>query len=636
MDDIKQVFKENYLRYASYVILDRAIPHISDGLKPVQRRILWTLFQMDDGKLHKVANVAGQTMALHPHGDAPIVEALVHIANRGYLLDTQGNFGNPLTGDPHAAARYIETRLSGLAKETLFNPALTPFSPSYDGRAQEPITLPAKIPLLLLQGAEGIAVGMATKILPHNFAELLEAEIALLEGKPFALYPDFPSGGIIDASEYDKGRGRVKVRATLHAPDEKRILISEICYGTTTESLIHSIDEAAKKGKVKIDSINDYTAEKIEIEIKLPRGHYADKVIEQLYAFTECELTINTQLLCIHNDLPWEGTVDEVLETSVSLLQAYLKKELELERDQLLQNSFEKSLEALFISHRLYKSLESLTEYEALFTALEKGFQPFHAELARLPTREDLKRLLQLPIRRISLFDLKKNQEELLAIQQRLLVVEKELAHLKKYTIRYLKGVLKKYGPLFPRRTKLKEITPLDKKRLSQRTLRIGYDPETGYVGTKVSGSHSLECSSLEKLLLVFADGSYSVINIPEKQYIHTKKATAIWIGPADKETILSLLYKEIKTGYPYVKRFVVKQFILDKEYRFLDPGQPIEHFTAERGVTLLLTCKGKRGKRISKTTCALDGVAVQGVGAKGIRVADQPLIKWSLEKKEE
>ena len=515
MDDIKSFFKENYLRYASYVILDRAIPHVIDGLKPVQRRILWTLFQMDNGKLHKVANVAGQTMALHPHGDAPIVSALVNLANKGYLLDTQGNFGNPHTGDPSAAARYIETQLSSLAKETLFNPMLTSFAPSYDGRVEEPIILPAKIPLVLLQGAEGIAVGMSTKILPHNFKELLEAEIAILEGKPFEIFPDFPSGGIMDPSEYNQGQGKVKLRAKIDVFDNRTIFIKEICYSTTTESLTRSIDEAAKKGKIKIDSINDYTAEKIEIEIKLPRGQSIKKTIDLLYALTDCEVTINTRLLTIHEGLPWETTVNEVLLLHVEQLKGYLKKELELERDRLIEKIFEKTLEQIFIENRLYKKIENIAIYDKIYSTIEKSLQPFYKLLSRLPTQGDHERLLKIPIRKISLFDITKNQDEMEVHEKHLIETEKLLKNIKKLTIKYLKGLLKKYGSLFERKTSIQTIETLDKRAISKQIFKVGYDPESGFLGTKVSGPNSIECSSLDKLLLFYREGSYRVSKIP-------------------------------------------------------------------------------------------------------------------------
>jgi topoisomerase IV subunit A len=627
VDDLKFFFKDNYLKYASYVILDRAIPDVVDGLKPVQRRILWTLYQMDDGKLHKVANVAGQTMALHPHGDAPIVEALVNVANKGYLLDTQGNFGNPLTGDPPAAARYIETRLGTLAKETLFNPQLTSFSPSYDGRAQEPLVLPSKIPLLLMLGTDGIAVGMSTKILSHNFAELLQAQIAIIEGKSFKILPDFPSGGIMDPSDYNKGKGKLKLRAKIQVVDEKTLVVREICAGTTTESLIRSIDEAAKKGKIKIEAINDYTAEKIEIEIKLPRGQYAQKTLDHLYAFTDCEVTLHPQMLVIKEGLPWETDVDSILKLNTELLQSYLKKELELERDRLLEKIFEKTLEQIFIENRLYKHIENVTSYEKIHDTIEKHLKPFQPQLVRVPTYDDRERLLAIPIRRISRFDIDKNQEEIASLCKKLEEVEKNLKNIPKFTIKYLQGLLKKYGSLFPRRTHIKEIEELDKKAISEKTIKVGYDPETGFLGTKVSGPESLECSNLDKLLLLYGDGSYKAISIPEKLYIHTKEATIVWIGVADKQTPLSVIYSDSK-GLAYSKRFVIKQFILDKEYTFLDGDQKLEYITDQAGVLLELHFAAKPKQKEATLEFALDECPIKGVTAKGIRIANKVLKK--------
>src|SRR5271155_880416 len=337
MDDLKHQMKDHFIQYASYVILDRAIPNVVDGLKPVQRRILEILWRQSDEKLHKVANIVGQTMQLHPHGDAPIYEALINLANKGYVLDRQGNFGNIYTGDPSAAARYIETRLSPLARETLFNPEITEKIPSYDGRNFEPVTLPAKIPLLLLQGADGIAVGMATHILPHNFTELLEAQIAAIEGRNFKIFPDFPTGGLMDKSLYDKGRGKVKLRAKIEIKDPKTLVIRDICYGTTTESLIRSIDDAAKKGKIKIEEINDYTAQHVEIEIKLPRGQYAEEILDALYGFTECEVALNSQIIVIKDGMPWETDVHEILAYNAFKVVDFLKMELEIEQGRLLE-----------------------------------------------------------------------------------------------------------------------------------------------------------------------------------------------------------------------------------------------------------------------------------------------------------
>ncbi|NDE82043.1 MAG: DNA topoisomerase IV subunit A, partial [Chlamydiia bacterium] len=417
MDDLKKQMKDHFIKYASYVILDRAIPNIVDGLKPVQRRILEILWRRHDDKLHKVANIVGQTMQLHPHGDAPIYEALVNLANKGYLLDRQGNFGNVYTGDPSAAARYIETRLTSLAQETLFNPDITDKIPSYDGRNEEPVVLPAKIPLLLLQGSDGIAVGMSTHIMPHNFQEVLEAEIAFLEGKSFKLFPDFPTGGIMDKSLYDKGRGKVKLRAQIDIKDPKTLVIKEICYGTTTESLIRSIDEAAKKGKIKIESIDDYTSKEVEIEIKLPRGQYAEDLLDALYGFTECEVTLNSQVIVIKDNEPWETDVHGILSYHATQLVQYLKRELEIERARLKEKIFYKSLERIFIEKRLYKKIEKIKTLDGIHKSLESSLKPFVKKLLRIPTQEDHEKLLQIPIRRISQFDIDQNKEEILALE---------------------------------------------------------------------------------------------------------------------------------------------------------------------------------------------------------------------------
>ncbi len=634
MDDVKHFFKDNYLNYASYVILDRAIPDVVDGLKPVQRRILWTLYQMDDGKLHKVANVAGQTMALHPHGDAAIIEALVNVANKGFLLDTQGNFGNPLTGDPAAAARYIETRLGDLAKETLFNPQLTPFSPSYDGRAQEPIILPAKIPLLLMTGTEGIAVGMATKILSHNFAELLEAQIAIIEGRSFTLLPDFLSGGIMDPSEYNKGRGKLKLRAKIQVRDEKTLVIKEICAGTTTESLIRSIDEAAKKGKIKIEAINDYTAEKIEIEITLPRGQYANKTIDLLYAFTDCEVTLHPQMLVIKDGMPWETDVDSILRLNTELVQGYLEKELKFEQSRLLEKIFEKTLEQIFIENRLYKHIENVASYDKIHDTIEKSLKPFQPQLARIPTHEDRERLLAIPIRRISRFDIEKNQDEIVALGKKLDEIEKNLKNIPKFTIKYLQELLKKYGPLFPRRTHVKEIEELDKKAISEKTIKVSYDPESGFIGTKVSGPNTFECSNLDKLLLIYGDGTYKVTSIPEKLYVHSKDAEIMVIGKADKQTPIGVIYTDSKR-VPYAKRFIIKQFILDKEYTFLDSDQKLEYITSDAGTLLELHFAPKARQKTDHLKLALDETPIKGVTAKGIRIANKELKKIKRIQKE-
>lgn len=628
MEDVKQLMRDHYLKYASYVILDRAIPHVIDGLKPVQRRILYTLWKMDDGKLHKVANVAGQTMAYHPHGDAPITEALVNMANRGYLLDQQGNFGNIFTGDPPAAARYIETRLSAMAKETLFNPDLTETLPSYDGRHQEPTVLPAKIPLLLLQGATGIAVGMSTNILPHNFSEVIEAEIAILEGKDFVLIPDFPTGGIMDASTYDKGRGKIKLRAKVEIRDPKTLVITEVCYGTTTESLIRSIDEAAKRGKIKIEAINDFTAEKVEIEIKLPRGQYAEELIKALYAFTECEVAIHSQIVVIKDELPWETNVDEILKLNAEKLQEYLRTELELERDRFKEKIFEKTLEQIFIENRLYKKIENAATYEKVHQIIEADLVPYHDKLSRIPEYNDRERLLSIPIRRISKFDIEKNQADIIALQKQLGEVEKQLKNVKKFTITYLKGLLSKYGKEFPRKTEVTAIEQIDVRAIAARTISVGFDPATGFLGTKVTGKHTFECSNFDKVLLIFDDGTYAVTNIPEKQYIESDEKKVVYVGPADKKTVLNVIVKDAKTHFCFAKRFIVTQFILDKIYRYFDEGLELLFISTDPDVSLDVQFLPKVKQKISKMDFNFEDVLIKGVGSKGVRIANRGVKK--------
>ena len=624
MDDLKSQMKDHFIRYASYVILDRAIPNIVDGLKPVQRRILEILWRQNDDKLHKVANIVGQTMQLHPHGDAPIYDALINLANKGYVLDRQGNFGNIYTGDPSAAARYIETRLSPLARETLFNPDITEKIPSYDGRNFEPVVLPAKIPLLLMQGTSGIAVGMATQIMPHNFKELLEAEIAYLEGKTFKIFPDFPTGGIMDKSQYDKGRGKVKLRAKIEVKDPKTLVIREICYGTTTESLIRSIDEAAKKGKIKIEAINDYTAKDVEIEIKLPRGQYAEEILDALYGFTECEVSINSQVILIKDGFPWETDVDEILAYNATKLMEYLKLELEIERDRLLEKIFYKTLERIFIEKRIYKKIETVKTLEAIHEALEESFKAFRKQLIREPTHEDRERLLLIPIRRISQFDIDKNKDEIAALEEALKATEKHLKNVKKFTIDYLKKLIEKFGAEYPRKTRIKAIEEIDRRAIETKEIKVGFDSETGFVGTKVSGPSQFVCSNFDKLFVFHKDGTYKVTNIPEKQYFEQ----IVWVGVADKKTIMNVIYKNKETRQVWAKRFIIEKFILDKVYRFIEEDSELEAISIAPDASVELHYIPKAGQKMKKTSFALKSVPVKGVQTKGVRLAPHKIKK--------
>jgi topoisomerase-4 subunit A len=624
MDDLKHQMKDHFIQYASYVILDRAIPNVVDGLKPVQRRILEILWKQNDDKLHKVANIVGQTMQLHPHGDAPIYEALVNLANRGYLLDKQGNFGNIYTGDPPAAARYIETRLSPLAKETLFNPDITDKVPSYDSRNLEPVTLPAKIPLLLMQGAEGIAVGMATKIFPHNFNELLEAEIAYLEGKDYKIYPDFPTGGIMDKSEYDKGKGKIKLRAKIEIKDPNTLLIREICYGTTTESLIRSIDEAAKKGKIKIEAINDYTARNVEIEIKLPRGQYADEIIDALYGFTECEVSLNSQMTVIKENLPWETDVHEILEYNAKKVVEFLKREQEIERERILEKIYYKTLERIFIEERIYKKIEKVKTLDGIHKTLIDAFRPYKKTLGQEPSEEDRDKLLQIPIRRISQFDIDRNKEEIAVLKDALEEAEKNLKNIKKFTVQHLRKILEKYGKDFPRKTKIRSIEEIDRRAIETKQIKVGVDLKSGFIGTKVPGPDQFQCTNFDKLLLFFKDGTYKIVNIPEKLYAENVS----WVGVADKKTVINVVYKNVRTRQAWAKRFIVDKFILDKVYHYLDEGSELLYFSIEPEPVIELVFTPKARQKVSALACPLKDVLVKGAQARGTRLATQEVKK--------
>ena len=474
---IDSLYDNYFLEYASYYIKDRAIPHIDDGLKPVQRRILYALQQIDDGKFHKVANVVGQTMQYHPHGDQSIYGALVVLANKDLFIEKQGNFGNIHTGDDAAAARYIECRLTPLAKETLFNKSLTSYVSSYDGRNQEPVVFPAKLPVLLAQGAEGIAVTMATKILPHNLIELLEAQIAYLQDRSFQLRPDFLTGGLADFSTYNDGNGKVLVRARLDTSDPKRIVIRELAFDTTTEQLIASIENAARKNKIKIGTISDYTAENVEIEIKLPRGTYTEEIVDALYAFTDCEMSISANLMLINeHNRPQVMSATEVLQHNVDRLVDILKAELRFEAEQLNDRLHAKTLEHIFIENRIYKAIEEQTTTAEVDLAVRTGLWPFAPQIKRDITDDDIETLLKIPIRRISRYDINRAQKEMKEIRARLRQIEKHLDGIIPYTIAFIQDLIDKYGDQFPRRTEIVEIQRVDARSAANRNLKLRYD----------------------------------------------------------------------------------------------------------------------------------------------------------------
>lgn len=622
MPYLDTLYQNNFIEYASYVVKDRAIPHIDDGLKPVQRRILHALFEMDDGKFHKVANVVGQAMKYHPHGDAAICAALVILANKNMFIERQGNFGNIYTGDMASAARYIECRLTPLAREVLYNPELTQYLDSYDGRNEEPLVFPAKIPVLLAQGAEGIAVGMATRILPHNLVELLQAQVAYLEDKAFQLYPDFPTGGQVDVSEYDDGNGKVRVRARLDSRESKRIVIREIPYGTTTESLIASIEEAARKNKVKVSSIYDYTAEEVEIELKLARGVYAGEVIDALYAFTDCEVSISTSMMLIDADKPDIRSVTSVLQHNVDRLVDILKVELQNEARRLQDRLHAKTLEQIFIANRIYKAIEEVSDAPGIPVVVLEGLEPFAAEIGREVTREDVDALLTIPIRRISLYDLGKAEKEMQEIRKRLREIEATLAEIIPYTIAFLERLVEKYGSEFPRKTEVVSFAKVDVREAANRELELRYDRKTGYLGCEVEGRVLFEVSQYDRVLVIRKDGTYSVTDAPGRLFVGKE---LLHCGFVDKDLVFTVLFKE-RSGYTFIKRCRIDKFILNRTYGLVPEGCKVLKLTTRLDRKVVLDYKPKPRLRVLRQEFSIADYPVRGLRAGGIRISTREL----------
>jgi topoisomerase-4 subunit A len=608
-----------FLDYASYVIRDRAIPNLADGLKPVQRRILWALHEKDDGRFIKVANVVGHTMQYHPHGDASIGDALVVLANKRYLIEGQGNFGNIFSGDPAAAARYIECRLTELARTEVFNDSITDFIPSYDGRNQEPVTLPCKLPLNLMLGTEGIAVGLSARILPHNFPELLEAQIAILKKQPFKCLPDFATGGLMDARDYQDGKGSVKIRARIKTRDEATVVITEIPPTTTTESLIASIEDAVQKGKLKVKSINDFTSETVEIEIKCPSGVDAEKLIDALYAFTDCEVTIASRIVVIKNNRPVELTVSEILRENTDQLVAILKRELELREKQLLDELHYRTLERIFIEERIYKLIEKCKTNEAVFASVYEGFKPFKKELIRDIVDADVEKLLQVRIRRISLFDINKHREEMEKTKAELDETRKHLKGLTKYVIGHLEALLEKYGPQYPRlTTKSARHEEVDVKAVAFKSFKVAYDRETGYVGYKVSGEEfKLECTKFDKILLVFKDGTYKVSELPEKLFVGQE---LFFCGLPERDRVFTCAYTDRDASY--LKRFTFGGTILNKAYSCIPEKSRILYFAPDTPKLLYVRYKPAPHQKISQQTCEPEQVEVKNPRTLGRQIS--------------
>lgn len=608
-----------FLDYASYVIRDRAIPNLADGLKPVQRRILWALHEKDDGRFTKVANVVGHTMQYHPHGDASIGDALVVLANKRYLIEGQGNFGNIFTGDPAAAPRYIECRLTGLARTELFNDEITEFVPSYDGRNKEPVALPCKLPLTLMLGTEGIAVGLSARILPHNFPELLEAQIAILKKQPFKCLPDFSTGGLMDARDYQDGKGSVKVRARIKTRDDSTVVITEIPPTTTTESLIASIEDATKKGKLKVKSVNDFTSEKVEIEIKCPAGVDADKLVDALYAFTDCEVSIASRIVVIKDNRPVELTVSEVLRENTEQLVAVLKRELELREQKLQDELHYRTLERIFIEERIYKLIEKCKTAEAVKAAVYEGFKPFRKQLVRDLADADVERLLQVRIRRISLFDINQHREEMEKVKADLAETRKNLKNLTRYVIGHLEALLEKYGPQYPRlTTKSARHEEVDVKAVAFKAFKVAYDRESGYVGYKVNGDEfKLECTKFDKVLLVFKDGTYKVSELPEKMFVGSE---LFYCGLPDRELVFTCAYTDRKASY--LKRFKFGGTILNKAYLCIPEKSRILFFAPGTPKVLYVRYKPAPHQKINQQTCDPSKIDVKSPKTRGRQIS--------------
>ena len=583
------MYQDWFLDYASYVILERAVPAIEDGLKPVQRRILHAMKCVDDGKFNKVANIVGQTMQYHPHGDASIGDALVQLGQKNLLIDCQGNWGNTLTGDGAAAPRYIEARLSKFALDTVFNPKTTQWMMSYDGRKKEPINLPIKFPLLLAQGVEGIAVGLNSKILPHNFCEICDAALAYLRGEEFVLYPDFVTGGEIDVSRYNDGErgGAVRIRAKIQKSDDnKTLIITEIPFGTTTTKIIETIMRAVQKGKIKVRKVDDYTAEEARIEVQLAPGSSSDKTIDALYAFTDCEVNISPNCCVVQDKKPIFTSVSDLLRLSVEHTKALLKWELEIAKAELEEQYFFTSLEKIFIENRIYKEegYENAPDKEKLIAFVDKALDPWKAKLIREVRREDIERLFEIRMIRITRFDSKKADELMRELDKKIKATIKNLKNLTDYTISWFDTLKSKYGHLYPRRTEVRNFANINIKTVVEANEKLYINRADGFIGTGLKKDEYLfNCSDIDEVIIFHKDGKYKVVKVADKVFVGTDIIHIDIYRKNDNRTIYNAIYRDGKGGIYYMKRFAVTGVARDKEYD-LTQGKPqsrVMYFTA-------------------------------------------------------
>ena len=641
---ISGMYQNWFLDYASYVILERAVPHLNDGLKPVQRRILHAMKRLDDGRYNKVANIVGHTMQFHPHGDASIGDALVQLGQKDLLIDCQGNWGNILTGDGAAAPRYIEARLTKFALDVVFNPKTTEWKPSYDGRNKEPITLPVKFPLLLAQGAEGIAVGLSSKILPHNFNELLDASIAYLKGEDFEIYPDFQTGGMIDVSKYNDGErgGSVKIRAKIGKLDNKTLVVSEIPFGKTTSSVIDSILKANDKGKIKIRKIDDNTANNVEILIHLAPGVSSDKTIDALYAFTDCEINISPNCCVIANDKPNFLRVSDVLKYSVDHTKDLLRTELEIQKGELLEMLFFASLEKIFIEERIYKDkgFENAENMDAAISHIDKRLDPFKVHFVRDITRDDILHLMEIKMGRILKFNSQKADDQIAAYKEQIAQIEFHLTHIIQYTIDWFVELKNKYGKNYMRRTEIRSFDTIEATKVVEANEKLYINREEGFIGTGLKKDEFVcNCSDIDDIIIFFKDGKYKVVKVSDKLFVGKNILYLNVFKRNDSRTIYNAVYRNGKAGANYIKRFAVTGVTRDKEYDLTqgEPGSKILYFSANpngEAEVIKVLLKPRLRQKVLSFEKDFSSIAIKGRQSMGNLLTKAEVHKISLKQR--
>ena len=638
------MFRNWYLDYASYVILERAVPHIEDGLKPVQRRILHTMKELDDGRYNKVANIVGFTMQYHPHGDASIKDALVQLGQKNLLIDTQGNWGNILTGDDAAAGRYIEARLSEFALDVAFSPKITDWGRSYDGRKPEPITLPVKFPLVLFHGAEGIAVGLSTKILPHNFNEIIDAAVAYLRGEPFQLYPDFPTGGYVDVRRYNDGErgGQIRARAKIEKRDSKTLVINDLPYGYTTPKLIESILLAQRKGKIKIKKIDDNTSSTAEIIVTLQPGTSSDKTIDALYAFTNCEASISPNCCVIEDKKPKFLSVSDILRNNVDHTKDMLRRELEIQRGETLESIHFASLEKIFIEERMYKDkeFEDSRDLDEAIAHIDRRLEPWKPSFYREVTRDDILKLLEIKTRRFTKFDSDKADEYIAMLRDRITKIDYELEHIVDYTIEWFEGLKAKYGAMYPRRTIIRNFDTIEATKVAEANEKLYINREEGFIGTSLKKDEFVcNCSDIDDVIIFYKDGKYKVIKVAEKIYVGKNILYLNVFKRNDSRTIYNVVYQDGKGGVVYMKRFAVTGITRDKEYDLTQgkPGSKVLWFTANpngEAEVLRITLKPKFRLKVLQFDVDLADLAIKGKQSRGNVVTKNEVHRISLKER--